>query len=159
MSVPVPIAFVVYGVPMTKGSARAFVPKGWTRPIITSTNKGLKDWEHKIASAAQVHAGDSLLTCPVHVRLAFHLPRPKSLKKTIQLHAKRPDLDKLIRAATDALTKVLWNDDGQIVSIYATKHYTETMEETPRVEFTITPLAEDGPLVDEVRPGVFAEFQ
>ena len=46
------IKFTVYGDPSPKGSARAFVPKGWTRPIITSATKGLKAWEGKNAAAA-----------------------------------------------------------------------------------------------------------
>ena len=134
-----PIRFVVYGVPQTKGSARAFIPKGWSRPVITTATKGLKDWERKIASAAQVVTSGMLITGAVVLTITFYLPRPQSLAKTIRLHTKRPDLDKLIRGATDALTNVLYRDDAQIVSITASKHYTATTEEAPRAEFRIEP--------------------
>lgn len=131
------LRFVVYGSPATKGSTRAFVPKGWTRPIITSATKGLKAWEAKIANVAMGQANGTLLTGPIFVTLAFHLPRPKSLKKGAVPHTKRPDCDKLIRGATDALIGIVYKDDAQIVMITATKVYVDTPEDAPRAEFTI----------------------
>ena len=35
----------------------------------------------------------------------------------------KPDVDKLARAALDALTGVLWADDSQVVSLHAQKEY------------------------------------
>lgn len=131
------IRFVVYGDPAPKGSARAFTPKGWTRPVITSATKGLKAWEGKIAAAAGTVATGTLLTGPIHLSVAFHLSRPRSLKRGDVLHVKRPDLDKLIRGATDALTGVLWRDDAQIIYIVASKFYCSTPADAPRAEFGI----------------------
>ena len=34
-----------------------------------------------------------------------------------------PDLDKLVRAVGDALTRLAWRDDSQIVAWHAYKHY------------------------------------
>lgn len=133
-----PIRFAVYGDPLPKGSVKAFTPKGWTRPILTSATRGLKDWERKIASAANAHADGTLITGAVHLTVAFFLSRPKSLPKRLRLHTKRPDLDKLIRGATDALTGIVYKDDSQIVSVLATKNYTAHDEEAPRAEFSIT---------------------
>ena len=149
------IRFVVYGDPSPKGSARAFIPKGWTRPIITSATKGLKQWEAKIAAAAGIQAHGMLLTGAVIVTVGFFLSRPKSLRKKPTPHIKRPDLDKLIRGATDALTGVIWKDDAQAVEIRATKAYVETADEAPRAEFSIMPV-DDLPLI--VRPGVVGDF-
>lgn len=149
------LKFVVYGSPLPKGSARAFVPKGWTRPIITSATKGLKGWESKIAAAAGAQANGVLLTDPVIVTIAFYLSRPKSAKKGQIPHTKRPDLDKLIRGATDALTGIVWKDDAQAVEIRATKAYVETQEEAPRAEFSIMSLAETAFVL---RPGTVGQF-
>ena len=149
------IRFVVYGAPATKGSARAFVPKGWTHPIITSATKGMKAWESKIASAAGAQANGVLLTDPVVVTIAFFLSRPKSKKKGPIPHTTRPDLDKLIRGATDALTGIIWKDDAQAVEIRATKAYVETQDEAPRAEFTIMPLHETALVL---RPGTVGQF-
>ncbi len=135
------IQFIVYGLPQPKGSARAFIPKGWTRPVITSTNKNLKTWAQQIATAAQVHATGTLLTEPLLVSLGFYLPRPASLAQKRVFPTSRPDLDKLIRGATDALTHVLWHDDSQVVAIYATKSYCAP-NEAPRVDIKIIPMAQ-----------------
>ena len=149
------IQFTVYGDPAPKGSSRAFVPKGWTRPIITSATKGLKAWEGKIAAAAGVLANGVLLTDPVIVTIAFYLSRPKSKKKGPIPHTTRPDLDKLIRGATDALTGIVWKDDAQAVEIRATKAYVETQDEAPRAEFTILPVRETALVL---RPGTMGQF-
>jgi Holliday junction resolvase RusA-like endonuclease len=149
------IQFTVYGDPSPKGSARAFIPKGWTRPIITSATKGLKAWESKIASAAGAQADGRLLTGAVIVTVAFYLSRPKSAPKKLIPHITRPDLDKLIRGATDALTGIVWKDDAQAIEIRATKAYVDTGEDAPRAEFTILPLAEQEFIL---RPGVVGDF-
>lgn len=132
------VNFTVYGQALPKGSARAFMPKGARFPVVTSTTRGLKEWERMIAAAAQGVTTGTLITGPVLLTLAFLLDRPKSLPKKIVHHTKRPDLDKLVRAATDALTGVLWKDDAQVVSIIATKTYATESDDAPRVEFSIT---------------------
>lgn len=136
------IQFTVYGDPAPKGSARAFVPKGWTRPVITSATKGLKDWERKIAAVASLQSNGILFTGPLELNISFHLSRPKSLPTKTVDHTKRPDLDKLIRGATDALTGVIWKDDAQLVVITAAKYYAATTEEAPRAVFAISTLEE-----------------
>ena len=132
-----PIRFTVFGVPQPKGSAKAFVPRGWTRPVITSDNKGLRAWETLIRGEAQQHAGETFwATDPVTVTLAFFLPRPASLPKRITRCTKKPDVDKLARATLDALTGVLFHDDAQVVYLCATKHYASAAE-APRVVVTV----------------------
>ena len=139
------LTFTVYGAPSPKGSTRAFVPKGWTRPIITSATKGLKAWESKIAAAAGAQANGEVFTGPIMVNIAFYLPRPRSLKKGAGPHIKRPDLDKLIRGATDALIGIVYRDDAQIVTISAKKVYVSTPDEAPRAVFSILELDEAAP--------------
>lgn len=115
------IEFRVTGKPEPQGSTRAFTPKGWTRPIITSANPNLKDWRKLVASAAPSLTG--VLEGPVSLSLVFDLPRPKSLPKRVTDHLKKPDLDKLVRACKDALTGVVWRDDSQVVRLSASKRY------------------------------------
>ena len=90
---------------------------------------------------AQTVASGTLLIGPVVLSVSFYLARPKSLPKKVRQHAKRPDLDKLIRGATDALTGIVWKDDAQVVTILATKAYASTDAEAPRAEFEITEVA------------------
>jgi Holliday junction resolvase RusA-like endonuclease len=118
------LSFSVTGLPQPKGSAKAFLPKGWTRPVITSDNKGLKAWEQAVRYEAQRAANGLFFQDePVGLAVYFHLPRPKSLPKKVHAHTKRPDLDKLTRAVGDALTGVVWHDDSQLVQIEAMKGY------------------------------------
>ena len=127
------LAFTVIGVPQAQGSTRAFVPKGWTRPIITSTNPQNKGWRQTIATAASFelqrpeHAS-RLFAGPIALEVTFYLPRPKKfLTKRLAgadvPHTTRPDIDKLVRSAGDALTKIVWADDAQLTDLIARKRY------------------------------------
>jgi crossover junction endodeoxyribonuclease RusA len=117
---------------------RAFLPKGTSRPVLTSTSgEGLKNWEQAIrteALTARMIAGWPVLDEPVEVYLHFLLPRPKSKPKRVWAPTTKPDLDKLVRAALDALTNVVWRDDSIVIQIFATKSYAE---DTPGVHLEI----------------------
>lgn len=109
------ITFTVFGTPRPQGSTRAFVPKGWSRPIITSDNPKLKPWRQQIAGAAvalniQPFERDVALA----MSLSFYFEKPPSAKKRIYPTVK-PDSDKLIRAILDSLTGILYADDAQVV--------------------------------------------
>ncbi len=116
------VEFFVHGLPESQGSARAFVHNG--RAHITSANPKLNDWRRLVADGAQDHA--TLFVGPISMQLRFYLPKPKSIPKKVEWPAKRPDLDKLIRAIGDALTGIMWHDDSQICVIYALKLYADT---------------------------------
>ena len=69
-------------------------------------------------------------------------PIPKSTsKKKHQLmaigaiqHTKKPDADNVAKAICDALNKIAYVDDSQIVSLEVNKYYSDV----PRAEITIT---------------------
>jgi len=132
------LRFTVTGAPKPKGSMKAFVPKGWTRPVLTTSSAGLKAWEQMIRSVAQAHVS-AYTTDPVRVRLRFALPRPKSLSRRAshRPHTKRPDVDKLARAALDALTGVIFKDDSQVYALHAVKHYAHE-DQPPHVIISIS---------------------
>lgn len=119
------LTFTVYGVAQPQGSSKAFVPKGWTRAIVTSANPKNKGWRQLVAEGASraLEGRRSALQGPVRLQVDFFLPRPKSLPKGVQQHTKRPDADKLVRSVCDALSKVAWQDDSQVIEIHAKKQY------------------------------------
>lgn len=92
------LEFRVYGVAQQMGSKRAFTPKGWTRPIITDSNRNLKSWQVLVAERAQRAleelpiAERTLLEDGVRLTVAFYFPRPKSLPRRVTAHVKAPDL-------------------------------------------------------------------
>lgn len=127
------LSFTVVGVAQTQGSTKAFIPKGWKRPVITNDNPKTKGWRQTIAHVAAIelqrpeHAG-RFFAGPVALEVIFFLPRPKTLltKKLACVdvpHTKKPDADKLARAAKDALSKVIWHDDSQVTDLIARKRY------------------------------------
>lgn len=118
------IRFTVYGHPEGKGSTRAFLPKGWKRPIITNASAKAKPWQQQISGAA-FDLGESMLTrgIPVLMCLHFFLARPQSDKKKIKPMTTKPDIDKLARLVADGLTGILFEDDSQITDLRVTKNY------------------------------------
>jgi len=136
------LTFTVFGVAQTKGSARAFIPKGWTRPVITNSNKSAKSWEALIAEAAgrALDGRGTLFHGAIQLAIAFYLPRPKLLSRSREsAHVKAPDVDKLARCAIDALSAVLIRDDSQITDLHVTKAYA-ALGDSPRAVITLEPL-------------------
>jgi Holliday junction resolvase RusA-like endonuclease len=133
------IVVTAYGLPAPQGSKRGFVAAG--RAVIVDDNKpALRTWRDDVKLAA-LRALDATpdwdpTAQVVSLHATFTLPRPRSHyrtgKQTLHLlrdaapewpHT-RPDLDKLLRAAGDALKAAgVYADDSRIVKITATKVY------------------------------------
>lgn len=126
----------VDGDPVPKGSTRAFIPKGWKRPVITTASKRTTVWEKQCREAAQKNSPECSDE-PMLVVVDFALRRPKRLKDMTEPCIKRPDLDKLVRCVLDALTGVVWSDDSQVDHLIATKRYAN-VGEAAHVSITAT---------------------
>jgi Holliday junction resolvase RusA-like endonuclease len=140
------ISFFVRGTPQQKGSTRSFYVKKLDRVVTTSSNKDLKHWELRIANEAQRANEERRLSfyscdgrCGYEVFVEFIFDRPKSLPKKIRHDTKRPDLDKLVRAVLDGLTRNLLPDDSQVVTIQARKRYGQE-DESPGARITVRRL-------------------
>lgn len=127
---PRQITIICYSRPEPQGSSRAFTPKGWNRPVITSANKGLKSFRQELSKAAIVAMKDAGLSDllfgkhePVDISAAFYFQRPPSIPKKRTCHVVKPDGDKLCRAVFDALTGIVFQDDSQVVQHKSTKFY------------------------------------
>jgi len=128
------VSFTVYGIPQPQGSMRAFIPKGWKRPVITAVSGKTKPWRQEVAGTALVARGSRNLweEEAVVIHAHFYFDKPKSSRKKTQKTTK-PDIDKLLRATLDALTGVLFRDDSQVVKCVVTKRFGSPA----RVEITI----------------------
>ena len=102
--------------------------------MIHDRSKELAQWRAGItqqaADAMRARGQSQLLEGPLQVRLEFFLQPPaghalRTPRQQWQWSApwRRPDLDKLQRAVLDALTGVLFSDDGQVVQLAAVKQY------------------------------------
>jgi Holliday junction resolvase RusA-like endonuclease len=133
------VSFTVVGRPQQKGSKTsrwAHRPGGGVNVWQVDVNeKALKPWAAAVsAQAAAAFGSDELIRGPVEVRLTFCFARPKShygsgrnalrVKESApQEMITTPDIDKLARAALDALTGVVIADDSQVVSLILRKRY------------------------------------
>lgn len=139
------IRFTVPGIAQTKGSMRAFVPKGWSRPILTNDNKKAKGWQQLITErAADALAASNLQPFSdggVIVDVWFYFPRPQKylIPKYAHVdvpHTTKPDADKYLRLALDSLSRVVYRDDAAVIDAYAHKRYC-AHGEFPRAEITV----------------------
>lgn len=139
------LAWTVYGLPAPQGSAKGFLHRATGRVIVTHANRRTVGWRQEVAAALAkaLESADPPLApdcalfprpAAVRVSITFYLPRPKSLPKRILTPASRPDLDKLLRAALDAMTGLLYDDDAQVAAVTASKAYGP-----PRAEFEAVP--------------------
>lgn len=62
---------------------------------------------------------------PIEVRVVFFVKPPKKMPKGRTEPTVTPDIDNMIKGVFDALNKVAWNDDAQVISIISQKHYYE----------------------------------
>lgn len=130
------LLFTVHGLARPAGSKRAFPfqrREGGLGVRVTDDNPKSRGWKNLIAgAAADAHAGRPLLQGPLRLVLAFYLPRPKGhfgrkglLPSAPGRPIVKPDVLKLTRAVEDALSKVVWRDDAQIVCEELGKFYGE----------------------------------
>jgi crossover junction endodeoxyribonuclease RusA len=122
--------FFVAGIPKAQPRVKAFVRGGHAGVY---TPDSAESWKQEVRKEAIANAPESVMAHPVRVELDFFLPRPKahykrddSVKPNSPVwHRKKPDLDNLIKAVTDAITDTqrVWLDDSQICEITATKTY------------------------------------
>jgi Holliday junction resolvase RusA-like endonuclease len=128
------IAFTVTGNPEPGGSKKAYIVND--RAVVVDANSKVKGWRDQVAAASWAAYQGDLLRGALAVEFTFFQPRPKGhfgtgknagvLKDSAPKYpTTRPDVLKLARAAEDALSKVLYADDSQIVEERLLKVYGE----------------------------------
>lgn len=115
------LVVTVFGRPITQGS------KTRTRWGMRDDNGDrLRPWREAVKTAAlDAMEGRTRLEGPVSLSVTFTFDLPKSAPKTRRvwpITRSSGDLDKLVRAAGDALTDAgVWRDDSQVVRLAAEK--------------------------------------
>lgn len=131
--------FIIHAVPKPKGRPRV------TRSGHAFTPKATREYEQLIISEWEVQHGKTEPTKnPVAVRVRFYMPIPKATSNKarermaagLEVPAKKPDIDNLLKAVLDALNGKAYHDDNQIVEISAKKLYSTE----PRTEVFISEL-------------------
>jgi len=118
------VEFTVRGTPQPQGSAKAFIPSGWGRAVITTDNKRLKPWRQDVSSMATIamqQAGLTMTEAAVSVSVVFTFLRPKSVKRPHKIT--KPDIDKLLRGALDGMSGIVFRDDAQVINCHGLKNF------------------------------------
>lgn len=122
------LEFDVRGIqPAPKGSYKPVRRPGGRGVVLLPASQREKPWRQAVAlKGRQAMALADLATppksIPLAARIAFHLPKPKTVTRT--LPTVPPDLDKLLRATLDGLADGrIIADDSQIVRLAAVKEY------------------------------------
>jgi crossover junction endodeoxyribonuclease RusA len=137
------LEIVVEGSPVSQGSFR-HIGNG----RIIAANPKLNAWRQTIADQVSEKTAVRLIEGFCRVDLVFTLPRPKSVPKSRRARpTTKPDLDKLVRAALDAISLPkyvqLLTDDSIVTDLHAAKRYAD--HTPPGVRIFIT--YEDNELV------------
>jgi crossover junction endodeoxyribonuclease RusA len=138
------IELQVAGSAVPQGSLRAHMAGG--RPVLHYTNQEpLALWRDAVASEARRQGYVTPRPGPFGVSIDIRVKRPQghlTSKGTVLPRFtdcwpdRRPDIDKLARSILDALTGLVWRDDGQVVILDVAKRYADT----PSSTITITAL-------------------
>ena len=120
------MTFFIPGIPKATQTGTVVRVNGRAIPIRRNTS-----WSSLCGLVARQYAPPEPLTGPLHVRLLFWLPRPKTGKRLYP--TVRPDAENLVKGLLDAWNGVLWQDDNQIVQLFIEKAYTPTIAQGPGV--------------------------
>jgi len=117
-------------------------PRFSRRGKFVVTYSAQKEVELEVSQVIQRQAPGCPIESPISIYLWFGMPIPKSTsKKQSQLmrggftsHAKRPDLDNLVKFYLYVMNDLVFKDDSQIFYLTAFKEYTDK----PRTEIVVT---------------------
>ena len=136
-----PVKFTVPGQP--KGKARARTVRRGGGKSFSYTPEGTVLYENLIKTCYLQDAGHVLFNdgqpLTVSITAFYEVPKSYSKKKKQEMldgqlyPTKKPDIDNIAKCVLDALNKLAYRDDTQVVRLHMEKHYAEI----PRVEVEI----------------------
>lgn len=133
------IEFRCPGLPAPQGSKRAVRLRNG-RTVLLESSARVRPYRATLALVARQAWPGPPSAGAVALEVVFRFPRPKShLRASGEVRGSapsipsRPDLDKLVRALGDALTGIVYLDDGQIGRWVATKEWGPTAETVVRI--------------------------
>lgn len=137
---------IIYGEPIAQPRPRVTV-RGKFPHAYTPAKHPVNNWRDTLRLRAQEWArnGGKMICRPhaVWMHVIFYFQPPKGFKISENIdHTKKPDLDNLIKAVTDSLNQIVFEDDSQISQCWTEKNY--TCDGQPRVEILITGDLQDG---------------
>jgi Holliday junction resolvase RusA-like endonuclease len=121
------LTVIAHGVPKPQGSKTPFINRRTGRAGLREDNPNTGSWRDTVAWAvarAMEHVDQvEPLAGPLRVAVVFTMPKPASRpKRRVTFPDTKPDIDKLQRAAFDAVTTAGgWVDDARVIDVHAVK--------------------------------------
>lgn len=133
------IRFEVRGIPRPQGSMTAWrTEEGSRARLAHSGGIPFRRWRAALANAAILATTDQPpFARAVAVTLTFRLPKPA--RSGTERPSGPPDIDKLVRAVLDALSGIVYTDDGQVCWLQVAKHWA-TEDDPPGVRVSVEAL-------------------
>jgi Holliday junction resolvase RusA-like endonuclease len=130
----------VFGRPAPQGSKRYVGGNRAQGGRFIEASKYLPAWRKAMTEAALraiEEQGWVKASGPVEVDVTFYLERPATVTvKARPWPIKPPDLDKLVRSLDGLTDAGVWDDDGQMVVLRASKVYADTREPGASIKIT-----------------------
>lgn len=118
--------------------------------LIATNDADLRAWRARVTACAQSALArlPGPILGPVALEATFTLERPRSAPRGRVWPDRFPDIDKLVRAICDAITRAgLWADDARVIDLTARKTYPDSpcpdRLDTPGVTIRIRPITLD----------------
>lgn len=143
--------FIVPGEPIAQPRPRAsvirFGKKYVPRLRECDDDHPVLPYKQTIASCAKDIIGLQAMGCAMGVELEFVRSRPESMiwkKKAMprEIFDGKPDIDNLTKSVLDALSGIIFKDDGQVFGLRASKWYAAG-DETAHTKVTIYTTVEE----------------
>lgn len=130
--------FEIEGKPVGKGRPRF---KRMGNFVQTYTPEKTAEYEKLVRMKFQ-NAGGAIIDKPVRVGITAFFAPPKSTKKrdriemlaNLILPTKKPDCDNIAKIILDALNKIAYKDDAQVVDLSVKKIYSEFAKVSVHIE-------------------------
>lgn len=120
------IKFVVEGEPKGKGRHRMANGQAYT-PDGTLLYENLIKWMYRQQCRGYKFPDDAQLDVRIIAYYGIPKSKPKKTQKLMENHTlrplKKPDADNVVKVFLDALNKLAWKDDTQVVDIQVRRFY------------------------------------
>jgi Holliday junction resolvase RusA-like endonuclease len=132
------IRLIIPGEAVAQGRPRFSTRSGFPRAYDPPRSRDYKAYVRYLAAEV---APETPIEGAVRLTVTVYRAIPKGFSKhkrrlALQgeiLPVTKPDLDNVVKTLKDSLSRLIWRDDSQVVSLHATKFYSDN----PRVEIEI----------------------
>lgn len=136
------ILFEIMGEPIAQGRPRA--GKSFAGKTVLYDPAKSRDFKQYVSLIASQYAPRKLITGPIHLSVDIYRMTPKKyqtkpkqqlIEQGMLLPTTKPDVDNYVKGVKDGISKIIWQDDSQIVNLNVRKFYSMTPRVVVRISY------------------------